>query len=131
MIRWTILKATLAGICLLIFGQILYIGVLVDIIYHDLLRFMLLFIPVFSAFIASYLAPCRKIVVGISMSIYGAVIGILSAFVYEYFGLHVDHIGGLLSTFVILFAYYVILSIVGSLVGAFLSSKRRISVRLD
>jgi hypothetical protein len=123
MIRSTLAKAILAGIGILILGQMLYVGVLVKINQYEVLRFVLLAFPTFAAFIAAYLAPRRKLVVGISMAIFGASISMLSALAYEYFGFHVDHIGGLLATFLILLAYNAAFCVVGSLAGYFLSRK--------
>lgn len=119
MIQWTVPKATLAGIGVFVFGQVLYVG----FSHQELLRLVLLGTPGFAAFVAAYLAPRWKIVVGMSMAIYGAVLGELMARVYEYFGGHVDQIGGLLATLVILLVYYLALSLMGSVGGYFLSRK--------
>lgn len=124
MMHRTISKATLAGIGVLILAQALYIGVLVKITHHELLRLLLLIAPSLAAFIAAYLAPRRKLLVGLSMALYGAVIGVLSAFWYESFGLHVDRIGGVWATFLILLVYYLALSLVGGAGGYFLSRNK-------
>ena len=58
-----------------------------------------------------------------SMAIYGTMIGELMACIYEYFGGHVDHIGDTVATFIILFTYNTILSIIGSILGIVLSQK--------
>ena len=123
MMRWTIPKAMLAGISVLVLAQVLYIGVLVKISHHELLRLMLLIAPGIASFAAAYLAPRRKLLVGLSMAMYGAAIGVLSALGYESFGLHVDRVGGLWTTFVILLVYYLALSLMGSVGGYFLSRK--------
>lgn len=123
MIRWTVPKATMVGIGLLVLAQLLYVGVLLKIEYHEFLRLILLGAPGFAAFAAAYLAPCRKLLVGISMALYGAIVAMLSAYIYEQFGLHVDRIGGLSATFVILLAYYAALSVVGGAVAVFLSRR--------
>ena len=123
MMRWTMPKAMLAGISVLVLAQILYIGVLVKINHHELLRLLLLIAPGLAAFVAAYLAPRRKLLVGLSMAMYGAVIGVLSALGYESFGLHVDRIGGVWATFLILLVYYLVLSLVGSAGGYLLSRK--------
>jgi hypothetical protein len=125
MIHWTAQRAVLAGIGVLILAQLLYIGVLLKINHHELLRWILLGAPGLAAFIAAYSAPNRKLLIGLSMALYGALIGMLSAIGYEYFGLHVDRIGGLFATFMILLAYYAALSIVGSVAGLFLSRKTK------
>lgn len=117
MIRWTILKATLAGIGVFVLGQVLYFG----FSHYELLRTILLGTSAFSAFVAAYFSPRLKIAVGMSMSIYSAVLGELMPNIYEHFGGHVDQIGGLVVTFVILLAYHLPLSIVGGVAGYFLS----------
>lgn len=123
MIRGTVLKAMLAGIGILVVAQILYIGVLLKISFHEFLRFVLLVAPGLAALVAAYLAPDRKLLTGVSMALCGAVLGVLSAIGYETLGLNVDHIGGLLATFLILLGYNTALSIAGSVVGVFLSRK--------
>jgi len=45
------------------------------------------------------------------------------ACIYEYFGGHVDRIGDTVATFIILFTYNMILSIIGSILGIVLSQK--------
>ena len=123
MICMTEKKAVLAGIGVLVLAQVLYVGVLVKVGYHEILRSMLLGAPAIAACMAAYLSPSRKMLIGLSMAWCGAVIGLLSAMGYECFGLHVDRIGGLLATFVILLAYYVALSAAGSVVGIVLSRR--------
>jgi hypothetical protein len=121
MIRSTIPRASLAGIGVFVLGQVLY----VIYSHHELLRLVLLGTPGFSAFVAAFLAPRRKMLVGLSMAVYGAVLGELMARVYEYFGGHVDHIGGVVATFVILLVYHGALAVVGSVAGILIS--RRLS----
>lgn len=123
MIRWTVAKAMMAGISVIIFAQLLYVAVLLKIADYELLRLILLGFPCLAAFVAAYWSPCRKISVGVSMAMYGAVIGVLSASCYDYFALPVDRIGGLFTTFFILLVYYGALSIVGSVAGVLLSRR--------
>lgn len=120
MIQWSVLKASLAGVVVFLLGNMLYLA----FSYHELLRLLLLGTPGFSAFVAAYLAPRWKMAVGMSMAIYGAVFGELMARVFEYFGGHVDHIGGLVATLIILLTYYGVVSVIGSFAGVFLSKRR-------
>lgn len=120
MIRWSVPKASLAGIAVFVLGDALYLA----FSHYELLRLVLLGTPGFAAFVAAYWTPRWKIAVGMSMAIYGAVLGELMARVYEYSGGHVDHIGGLAATLLILLAYYGAISIVGSMAGAFLSKRQ-------
>ena len=85
---------------------------------------MLLGTPSFAAFVAAYLAPRRKVVIGMTMAVYGVIFGQLMTTVYEHLGGYVDHIGGILETSIILLGYYLILSLVGSVAGYFLSRKK-------
>lgn len=125
MISWTVPKAMAAGISVLIFAQIMYVGVMVSDNQYELLRLILLIFPCVSAFVATYFAPRWKLAVGFSMAIFGASIGMLSAYVYEHFGLHVDQIGGHLVTFLVLLVYDAVLSIIGSVAGYTLSGKKQ------
>lgn|SRR5574340_304187 len=120
MIRWSVPKASLAGIAVFVLGDALYLA----FSHYELLRLVLLGTPGFAAFAAAYWAPRWKMAAGMSMAAYGAALGELMARVYEYSGGHVDHIGGLAATLLILLAYYGVASVVGSLAGAFLSNRR-------
>jgi hypothetical protein len=119
MMHWTAPKAALAGVSVFVLGQVMYYG----FSHHELLRLVLLGTPGFAAFVAAYFAPRRKIAIGMSMALYGAVVGQLMTSGYEYLGGYVDHIGGVLETFVILLSYYLVLSLIGSVTGYFLSRK--------
>lgn len=124
MIRWTTFKALMVGVALLILTQALYVGVMLRVEHHEMLRMMLLLFPGIAALTTAYLAPKNKILAGTSLAVWGAAIAMLSAAIYEQFGLHVDSIGGPLATFAILVVYYFALSIVGSLLGHFLSCNK-------
>lgn len=119
MTHWTTPRASLAGISVFVLGQALYVA----FSNHEPLRLILLCTPGFAALISAYLAPHWKIFIGMSMAIYGTMIGELMACIYEYFGGHVDHIGDTVATFIILFTYNTILSIIGSILGIVLSQK--------
>lgn len=119
MIQWSVLKASLAGVAVFVLGNMLYLA----FSHHELLRLLLLGTPGFAAFVAAYWAPRWKMAVGMSMAVYGAVLGELMARVYESFGGHVDHIGGVMATLLILLGYYGAVSVVGSLAGVFLSKR--------
>lgn len=121
MIRWSTSKAVTVGVAVLILAQILYLGVLLRIEHHELLRATLLFFPGVAALTTAYIAPNRKILTGVSLALWGAALAMLSASLYELFGLHVDSIGRPFATFVILVVYFAISSTVGSTVGYFLS----------
>lgn len=120
MIGRSVPRASLAGIAVFVVGNTLYLA----FSHYELLRLVLLGTPGFAAFVAAYWAPRWKMAVGMSMAVYGVVLAELMARVYEYLGGHVDHIGGLTATLLILLAYYGAVSVVGSLAGAFMSKRR-------
>jgi hypothetical protein len=117
------LKAGMAGIAVLVLAHVLWIGVLLGVKFHEALRIALFFFPSFAAFLTTYLAPRQKILMGLSMAVYGAVIGISSAFVYKYFGGQLDDIGGPLATFMILLTFHGVYSVVGTAAGYSLSRR--------
>lgn len=125
MIQWSVLKASLAGVAVFVLGNMLSLA----FSHHEIPRLLLLGTPGFAAFIAAYWAPRWKMTAGMSMAIYGAVLGELMARVYEYFGGHVDHLGGVVTTLFIFLAYYGAVSVVGSLAGVFLS--KRLSMKAN
>lgn len=120
--QWTV--AILAGLGLLFVAQVLYVGVLTKVSYHEQLRLILLTAPAVAAFAVAYLAPRRKFLAGLSVAVAGAVIGIVSSHVYRRLGLHVDQIGGMVATFLVLLTYQGVASVVGSAAGVFLSLRR-------
>lgn len=118
MTRWTATKATVAGVCVFVLGQILYVW----LAQYELLRLVLLGTPGFAAFVAAYFSPRWKMAVGMSMAIYSAVLGELMAVGYAHFGGHVDQIGGVSATIAILLAYHSAFSFVGCVAGIALSN---------
>ena len=101
----------------------MYILVMVDARRYELLRLALLGLPLVASFLVAFLAPRWKFVLAMSLSLFGATIGLISMHIYERFGLHVDSIGGPLETFVILLGYHGFLCTIGGLVGALSSRK--------
>ncbi|QBC43324.1 hypothetical protein [Iodobacter fluviatilis] len=129
MIHQTMLKAIIVGVSVLVLAQVLYIGVLLRIEHHDVLRILLLFFPCISAFLSACIAPRRKLLIGMSMAIWGSLIAIFSAMIYERMGLPVDSIGGPLATLVVVFTYDAILSILGGAAGYCCSRHQIIETR--
>lgn len=110
-------RGVLISVGVLVFGQMLYVGVLIKICHHELLRWVILGAPAFSACMTSYLAPNRKFLMGTSITFYGVAIGMLSAMLYRGFGFNIDNIGGFFWGFTVIFIYYGVLSLVGSVAG--------------
>ena len=126
MIRWTSIKAVSAGIAVLILAQVLYLGVLLQIKHYDWLGNILHYFPGIAACTTSILAPHKKIVLGISVSVWGAALAILSTSAYVHMGFYADSIGGPLATFLIVLGYYFILSVIGSILGCYASHYKSI-----
>lgn len=124
MSRQTTLRAVAVGISILVLAQVMYLGVLVKVEHHELLRVVLLFSPGVAAFATAFLAPTRKFLAGVSMAVWGTAIALLAAAGYELLGLPVDSIGGPVATMAIVLAYYSLLSILGGAVGHVLSRNR-------
>jgi hypothetical protein len=117
MIKRRLWTALMAGIAVLMLMHALYVLVLLDAQKYELLRLMLLAFPVLGAFLVAYLAPHRKFVSAMSMSLFGATIGVVSLPIYELAGLQVDSVGGLSQTFIIFLSYHAATSALGALGG--------------
>lgn len=125
MIRWTMLKAGMVGISVLILGDVLYFLVLIEVRSYELLRLGLFSFPSIAAFATAYFAPRWKIFMGTSMAAYGAALAIVSSAIYESLGFYIDHIGGLFATFIIILGYHVAFCVVGSLAGYYFANQRK------
>jgi|ERR1700682_3435624 len=113
----TMTKAVVVGIAVLILANVLWLGVLWEVRFYELVRVTLLIFPSIASFLVAYLAPRRKIVLGISMAVWGAMIGTLATSIYEHFGVPVDQIGGPVMIFFVLLAYQFVFCTVGSVAG--------------
>ena len=83
------------------------------------LRIALIGLPVMAAFLVAYLAPHRKVVLGLSMGVLGALLGVVAMSVYQKLGYHVDQIGGPLATFGVLLAIHLAYAAAGTAAGYF------------
>jgi len=117
MIQPTATRAVVVGIAVLILANVLWLGVLWEVKFYQLLRMALLISPGIASFLVAYLAPRVKIVLGLSMAAWGAIIGTFATSIYEHFGVPVDNIGGPMAVFVVLLVYQVVICTVGSVVG--------------
>jgi hypothetical protein len=117
MIRQTATKAIVIGVAVLVLANALWLAVLLEVKFHELLRIALLGFPSPAAFLVAYLAPRGKIVLGMSMALWGAIIGVLSTSIYDHLGVPVDHIGGPVAVFFVLLAYQLAYCTVGSVIG--------------
>lgn len=117
MIKQTVTTTTLIGIAVLVLANVLWLGMAWETKFYESLRVVLLFFPSLAALLVAYLAPRRKILVGISMAVWGALIGTIATSIYDHLGVPVDHIGGPFSLFLILLAYQLAFCTVGSIAG--------------
>lgn len=126
MTRWSIFGSMVAGAIVLLAMHLLYVLVLLDAQRYELLRLMLLAFPALAAFLVAYLAPHRKFVSAMFLSLFGATLGVISMPIYKFAGLYVDSIGGLFDTFVIFFFYHAFMSALGGL-GGIVVSRMKVS----
>ena len=90
--------------------------------HHEILRLILMATPSIAVFVSIITSRDNEKFMALIMILIGAVISILSSFIYEYLGFNVDHFGGLFSTFIILTIYYAFMSIPGVILGFFWSN---------
>ena len=88
--RPTVLLAALAGCGVYVVGSVLDVWFLLEWPDREYLHNVLYGTVTFSAFLAAYLAPNHKALVGISTAIYGVVISRLSAPAYRMVGIETD-----------------------------------------
>ena len=112
-------KAIIIGSLIFIISQFVYTGVLMKIHHHEILRLILMATPSIAVFVSIITSRDNEIFMALITILIGAVISILSSFIYEYFEFNVDHFGGLFSTFIILTIYYAFMSIPGVILGFF------------
>jgi len=117
MMKWTMLKAWLLGAAVLVVAHAMWWGVAAGIDRAEGLRVILFIFPVLAAFLVTYLSPSRKIALGMSMGIFGAVVGMFAMFLYEQLGYHVDQIGGPIATISILLAVHLAYAFAGTVIG--------------
>jgi hypothetical protein len=60
MIQPTVTRAVAVGIAVLILANVLWVGVLWEVKFYEMLRMMLLIAPGISSFLVAYLAPRGK-----------------------------------------------------------------------
>jgi hypothetical protein len=115
--RWTMTKAWLVGVALIVLAHLLWWVVLMEVPLGGVLRVLLYVLPVLAAFTVAYLAPRQKLLLGMSMSLCGALLGFLAMNGYARLGYHIDNIGGPLATLAILFALHLGYAAVGTTAG--------------
>lgn len=119
----SMLKAWTLGAGILFLGHVMWSMVLNSHTYPELLALTLKLLPTVAAFATAYLAPRKKILLGISMALLGAVLTSAFNFIYEAFDLPVDFAGprGAPYLFMIALASNAFLCTIGSVAGYFLT----------
>lgn len=115
--KWTVGKAWLLGVSVLIIGHLSWWGVAAGMPFSEALRMVLFFVPSAAAFLVTYLSPRLKLVSGMSMAVVGTAIGSLAMPFFESAGYHIDKIGGLAETTVTLLALHLAYAFAGTAAG--------------
>jgi hypothetical protein len=106
----------LLGILVLLVGHLLW-AVAFAMGYGRLINPIFLLLTTASAFVVAYLSARMKIIVGMSMFVFGAAIGLISRTLLERVGVGIDLVGTPVETFLILLAYNVAYATVGAVAG--------------
>jgi hypothetical protein len=123
--RFYMIRAWGAGfIILLIVDMMVVVATLIEV-YPQALMLLLRISPFIAAFVSAYLSPRRKVIMGTSMAIPTALLGVLVTFAYQLFGKEVDFrgIAGSLIVFAVSLVYGAVLCAIGGIVGYLLSMK--------
>lgn len=119
-------RAWVVGFMMLItVDAIVVIATLIEF-YPRALLLLLQVSPFVAAFISSYLSPQKKIILGTSMAIPAALLGVVVTFMYQLVGKPVDFPGlkGGLILFEISLVYGLVVCTLGGILGYFVSKKR-------
>ena len=117
MIRWTILKAVLLGVGTLVAAHLIYLFDLMTPGPHEFLDVALLLVPGVASFASTYVAPKRKVLVGMSLALFGPIVAMIAAQAHQLLGIAVDRIAGVVGMFAILFVYHAMSCTVGTAIG--------------
>ena len=79
MIRWTILKAVLLGVGTLVAAHLIYLFDLMTPGPQEFLDVALLLVPGVASFASTYVAPKRKVLVGMSLALFGPIVAMIAA----------------------------------------------------
>jgi len=127
----SVLKASAIGVGILLSAHVFWGFAPKSESYPAVWAWLLWLFPLIAAFAVAYLAPHNKILLGISMGLYGALLSGVSNFGYQAFGVPVDFPGfkGALTLFVIALISNAVLCTLGSTAGYFLSRRFRDAIR--
>ncbi len=120
------LKAGALGILVLVLAQGLWFGSLLGGAYSEFLVVLLWVSPFIAALVTAYLAPGRKIIMGMFMAVIAAVFVVLLNAAFQAAGTAVDFPGakGGLILFVVTLVYSAVGAFLGSVTGRWLTRKR-------
>lgn len=119
-------SAWITGFIVLLFANGVWFISLQTQTYSKALVLLLWIFPLLAAFITAYLSPRKKVLLGMSMALASAVIGVGFNLIYELLGHQVDFPGvrGGALLFLITLVYGVLLCSVGSYAGDYFSNGR-------
>jgi len=114
-------KAWLIGVALLLLAQVVWFGLLATGMFSRTAGILMLSAPGAAGFITAYLAPKRKILLGVSLAFPGAMIVSMVNWAYEAAGHAVDFSGirGLVDLSVLTFLQDLVLCLIGASVAWF------------
>ena len=123
----TALKAWIAGAGIVVILYVTWFVVLQASQYSEVLVFLLWLSPLAAAFVSAYLAPRKKILLGMLMVLPTTISAVTLNFVYQWLGNAVDFPGlrGALILFTTTLVYSGILCVLGSAGGIVLAKKFR------
>lgn len=115
---WALFVLLIGEVFWYLFVNVYFVGYLALHIYR--------FFPLIAAFVASLLAPTRKVLIGLSVAALHTVISTGFSLFYEYYGITIDRIGleGVLILSIATFLYDLAYCTVGTICGVFVSRKR-------
>ena len=127
----TVFKAWSVGTGILVLVYVAWFIALQSSQYSEVLVLLLWTSPLIAALVSAYLAPRKKILLGMSMVVPTTVLSVTLNFVYQWLGNTVDLPGvrGALILFTTTLVYSGILCWLGSMGGVMLASKSRNGVK--
>ena len=121
----TMFRAWSAGVGILVMGYMAWFAFLQLENFSESLVLLLWLSPLISAFVSSYLGPSKKILLGTSMAVPAAILAVMLNSFDQFLGNAVDFPGiqGGLILFATTLIYAGILSVIGSVLGYFITRK--------
>ncbi len=119
-------RAWAVGFVILLTVDVMVVIATIIEVYPRVLWLLLQISPFVAAFISAYLSPRKKVLVGTSMAIPAAILGVVVTFLYQLFGKAVDFPGlkGGLILLEVSIIYGLILCVLGGTLGYLITRKK-------